>query len=97
MTVSLSENSEITCLQAPHGLIGSGVPPVTTSSLIFFIPSVTAVGITFLSAHIPNPYEAFSTFTPLNFLPCSSISNAATGNLEYGTYAFLSISFASSI
>ena len=82
MTVSLSENSFITCLQAPQGLIGSGVFPVMISNFIFFIFSVTAVVITLRSAQIVSPKEAFSTLTPLCLFPLLSINSAATGNLE---------------
>ena len=95
--MSLSENSFITCLHAPHGLIGSGVFPVITSNFIFFMFPVIAVVIALRSAQRVSPKEAFSTLTPLCLFPLSSINNAATGNLEYGTYAFSSKRFTSSI
>jgi len=66
--------------------MGEGTLVTTASPKNERVPSLTAFTIAVRSAHIVPPYDAFSMFAPLMYLPSDDNSAAPTGNLEYGLY-----------
>ena len=84
---SSSQNSLITCRQAPQGQHGwlklPSAPPTMAIALNFLQPSDTALNIAVLSAQIVSENELFSTLQPVNILPSSVRSAAPTEKPEY--------------
>lgn len=83
---SAAMNSPSTCRHAPHGtelprrLVVAHAPRRRS-------PAATAATTALRSAQIVSPYDAFSTFTPVNTRPDAPSTAAATGKREYGAYA----------
>jgi hypothetical protein len=76
-------NSLNTCLQAPHGPVGSSESGVQTAMAVKRrYPKAAAVVIEFRSAQVVNPKERFSTFTPVIIFPSSQSKAAPTLKFE---------------
>src|SRR5205807_9446431 len=71
---------------APHGGVAVGDELVTTTASMCRAPEATAWDAATRSAQIASPYDAFSTFAPLN-VPASVETADPTKKLLYGAYA----------
>lgn len=78
-------NSLKNCLHAPQGLrYWLLMDPEIAILVIFLFPSLIAFTTAVRSAHIPSPYDAFSTLQPEYMVPSSHRNAAPTLKLLYG-------------
>src|SRR5205085_10078487 len=89
-------NSLSTCLQAPHGGVGSLSSVAIAISSKSLSPCETAEATARVSAQIAWPYAEFSMLLPTTISPRRVRNAAPTRKCEYGAYALFSARSAAS-